>query len=313
MKYYAHRGNICGANPARENKIDYINEALKFGHCVEIDVRLLNGEYYLGHDKAQEKIPKEFMIDDRILVHAKTYETFRELLKCKRIHSFYQDNENVVISSWGKKVHHEDLKTTFDYTEDDIFVNLDGYVSHKNAYGRISDTILELPKKTDFFKLLILDVDGVLTNGRKTYNVHHEVISKEFCDKDFTAIKRFQSAEIEVLLLSGDRFNIGMANSRHIPFWNAKDFSKQLDKHKAALEISKRYRISLDDIAYVGDDYYDLSLLDYVGYSYCPSDAAEIVKNSVKTVINRKGGEGVVEGLYELVKDKIIQRFPYEL
>ena len=42
-------------------------------------------------------------------------------------------------------------------------------------------------------KLLILDVDGVLTDGKKTYNKNHEVLSKSFLCKDFTAIKRFMA------------------------------------------------------------------------------------------------------------------------
>jgi 3-deoxy-D-manno-octulosonate 8-phosphate phosphatase (KDO 8-P phosphatase) len=54
-------------------------------------------------------------------------------------------------------------------------------------------------------KLLILDVDGVLTDGRKYYDSSGLATHKTFCDKDFTAIKKFKSIGCEVIFLSGDK------------------------------------------------------------------------------------------------------------
>ena len=56
MILIAHRGNIEGKNKLRENKIDYILEALEQSYDVEIDVRFIKnyGAYFLGHDEAQE-------------------------------------------------------------------------------------------------------------------------------------------------------------------------------------------------------------------------------------------------------------------
>ena len=51
MKLIAHRGNINGINPQRENTIDYIEEAIELGYDVEIDLNLHKGGFYLGHDK----------------------------------------------------------------------------------------------------------------------------------------------------------------------------------------------------------------------------------------------------------------------
>ena len=50
-------------------------------------------------------------------------------------------------------------------------------------------------------KLVILDVDGVLTDGKKYYNRDGDVVMKTFCDKDWTAIKRFKALGIKVLFL----------------------------------------------------------------------------------------------------------------
>ena len=67
-------------------------------------------------------------------------------------------------------------------------------------------------------KLLILDVDGVLTDGTKVYDAEHKVLSKTYMCKDFTAIKRFIAAGVQVVMISGDNFNATMANKRNIDF-----------------------------------------------------------------------------------------------
>ena len=64
-------------------------------------------------------------------------------------------------------------------------------------------------------KLVILDVDGVLTDGKKYYNRDGDVLMKTFCDKDWTAIKRFKALGIKVLFLSGDPFNEKIAKNRN--------------------------------------------------------------------------------------------------
>ncbi len=68
-------------------------------------------------------------------------------------------------------------------------------------------------------KLLILDVDGVLTDGNKIYDINHTTVYKKFNDRDFTAIKRFKAGGINVIFVSGDNFNEGMAKKRNIDFY----------------------------------------------------------------------------------------------
>ena len=67
-------------------------------------------------------------------------------------------------------------------------------------------------------KLLILDVDGIMTDGVKYYDKEGVVKLKTFCDKDWTAIKRFKSIGIQVLFLTGDPFNEAIAKNRNIDF-----------------------------------------------------------------------------------------------
>ena len=82
----------------------------------------------------------------------------------------------------------------------------------------------------NLFDLLILDIDGVLTNGIKTYDREHRVLSKTFMCKDFTAIKRFTAAGVKVIMISGDEWNRSMAEKRNIDFYCSRDTKLSLYK-----------------------------------------------------------------------------------
>jgi 3-deoxy-D-manno-octulosonate 8-phosphate phosphatase (KDO 8-P phosphatase) len=165
------------------------------------------------------------------------------------------------------------------------------------------------------FKLLILDIDGVMTDGTKYYNLNNEVICKQYNDKDFTAIKRLKADGIAVCFLSGDvRVNEAMAEGRKIDFYSARDSNGKIDKIKFIKEFTRIYGATADEMAYVGDDIYDVEIMKKVGYSYCPFDAPNYVKTNSKCVLSRTGGTGVVAELYDLlVKQNKIEEFIDEL
>lgn len=84
-----------------------------------------------------------------------------------------------------------------------------------------------------YIKLLVLDVDGILTDGKKYYGIDGIPFAKTFCDKDWTSIKRFQALGIPVVFLSGDtRINESVAKNRNIPIY--------LDKRKRQSRIFTR-------------------------------------------------------------------------
>jgi len=149
-------------------------------------------------------------------------------------------------------------------------------------------------------KLLILDVDGVLTDGTKVYDVHHNVLSKRFVCKDFTAIKRFIASGIKVVMLSGDIFNKSMANKRNIDFYCSRNTDLSLDKSRYVDIFEQEYNIPAEKMAFIGDDYFDLSMFKKLHNTFCPSDSPEIIKdNSLFTLISNGGG-GVIVELYDL-------------
>jgi 3-deoxy-D-manno-octulosonate 8-phosphate phosphatase (KDO 8-P phosphatase) len=158
------------------------------------------------------------------------------------------------------------------------------------------------------FKLLILDVDGVLTDGTKRYDSEHNVLSKGFMCKDFTAIKRFSASGVKVVMISGDEWNRKMAEKRNIDFYCSRGDDLSLDKSRFIDILSDKYGISSEDMAFVGDDYFDLSMFKAVNYTFCPNDAPSIIKEEAKWICNRNGGEGVIVEIYDwCVRTRLVE------
>lgn len=151
--------------------------------------------------------------------------------------------------------------------------------------------------------LIILDIDGVLTDGRKYYGLGGETIAKTYCDKDFTAIKRFRGSGIPVCFVSGDeKVNLAMATNRRIPFYS----SRGKDKADFVDSLSVYFGVDPEHMVYVGDDLFDLSIMKVVGHPYCPSDACRDLIRLCEThgnILKSKGGENVVAELFDVLID----------
>lgn len=100
MYLISHRGNIFGVQKESENNPNYINNALKEGYDVEIDVRYENNKFFLGHDYSQYEIDKNFLLNDKIWCHAKTNEALFELNKINA-HYFWHQEDDYTITSKG--------------------------------------------------------------------------------------------------------------------------------------------------------------------------------------------------------------------
>jgi hypothetical protein len=99
MILIAHRGNVDGPNPDRENHPDYIREAIKAGYDVEIDVWYVDGKLFLGHDNPLYDFPVDVFHSDKIWVHAKNGEAFYKLSNYTNIHTFYHTDEDWVLTT----------------------------------------------------------------------------------------------------------------------------------------------------------------------------------------------------------------------
>jgi hypothetical protein len=101
MIIISHRGNICGPVPNKENRPSYIDCAIGNGYHVEIDVRSINGELWLGHDEPQYKIDHNWLDKRRhyLWLHCKNLEAAKE---CWSYHSFCHTSDSFVYTSVGK-------------------------------------------------------------------------------------------------------------------------------------------------------------------------------------------------------------------
>ena len=153
-------------------------------------------------------------------------------------------------------------------------------------------------------ELLILDIDGVLTDGTKVYTQDHQPVYKRFRCKDFTAIKRFIAAGVKVIMLSGDNWNSEMARQRNIPFYCTRGSDLGLDKSVYLAHLEATYKVKKENMAFVGDDYFDLSMFKTLFWTFAPSDAPRIIRQNCLYLLKSKGGQGVVQELYDFLVGK---------
>jgi 3-deoxy-D-manno-octulosonate 8-phosphate phosphatase (KDO 8-P phosphatase) len=153
----------------------------------------------------------------------------------------------------------------------------------------------ELLARARKIRLLLLDVDGVLTDGRLYYGPEGELI-KAFDVADGHGIVLLRD-HVELGVVSGRpglaRRRLEELGFRHLVFG-------QRDKLAGYAELAP-LGFSDDEVAYMGDDVNDLGLLARVGLSACPTDARPEVRAAVRFVASAPGGRGAVRELCELI------------
>ncbi len=104
MIYIAHRGNLLGPNPEKENHPDYIIEAVQQGFDVEVDVWMIDGKFILGHDGPQYEVREEFILNDQFWHHAKNIQAFYRLNRLRPnylVNCFFHDTDEATLTSGG--------------------------------------------------------------------------------------------------------------------------------------------------------------------------------------------------------------------
>ena len=173
-------------------------------------------------------------------------------------------------------------------------------------------------------KLVILDVDGVLTTGKKYYNREGEVKLKSFCDKDWTSIKRFQAIGIPVIFITGDPYNKQILDNRNLENYICRsgvfreEFKKDevvevLDKAELLPEICEKYDCSVREIVYAGDDLLDIRIMRKIEWTFCPQDAPQMVKDIASSTLKQNGGDNFVVALFESLEVlKLIPTYSFD-
>jgi len=147
-------------------------------------------------------------------------------------------------------------------------------------------------------RLILLDVDGVLTDGRIGLLPGGEEI-KFFSIYDGLAIRLAMKVGWEVGFLSGRTSEEVVARARELGIEIVVQGSR--DKIEDFEKILKERNLQAAEVVYMGDDLPDLPLLKRVGFSAAPGNAVEAVKESVHYVTREKGGNGAVREVVDLL------------
>lgn len=148
-------------------------------------------------------------------------------------------------------------------------------------------------------RLVAMDVDGTMTDGKIYIGQHGEAI-KAFCVKDGYAIKMLREMGIMPAIITVR--NSKIVENRAEELLIEEVYQGVPDKVEVLKSLCVKYGIGPESLAYVGDDLPDISAIRYVGYSFCPSDAAAEIRDAVTYVLHAKGGEGAIREMTEYIK-----------
>ena len=154
------------------------------------------------------------------------------------------------------------------------------------------------PKK---IKLFLSDVDGVLTDGGMYYSEKGDEL-KKFNTRDGMAFQMLREAGIKTGIITSEETAIVANRTRKLKIDYLCQGKRDGGKLAAAVEICRMEGISLDEVAYIGDDINCYELLSEVGVAACPSDACDKVKKIPNIhVLSHRGGDACVREMVEIL------------
>lgn len=156
-----------------------------------------------------------------------------------------------------------------------------------------------LRQKAKMIKLVALDMDGTLTDGSIIICADGEMF-KRFNVKDGLGITAAKRYGLRIAVITGRKGPIVQRRADELGI-GSDVMSGIAAKKQALLALTEKYNLTLDNIAFMGDDLNDLPALLIAGLSAAPADAAEDVKRRVDFIAPHKGGQGAVRDLLELI------------
>ena len=147
-------------------------------------------------------------------------------------------------------------------------------------------------------RILVMDVDGTLTDGKIYIGSDGEML-KAFNVKDGLGISKLRTNNIIPAIITGRKSEILKRRSEELKIEEL--YQGEENKIGKLKELVERYKCSLSEVAYIGDDENDLQCIKVCGLSGCPADAVESVKEAVDVVCTKDGGQGAVREFIEYI------------
>lgn len=156
----------------------------------------------------------------------------------------------------------------------------------------------EILAKAKLIKLLICDVDGVMTDGRLFFD-DRGIEYKAFHSRDGLGIKMLQHSGIPLAVITARTSDVVTHRMKNLKIDLV--FQGQQSKVHAFKTLCRQLQLQAFEIAYMGDDLVDLPVMSKVGLSIAVADAHELVKKQSDWVTQHKGGQGAVRDACELL------------
>ena len=148
--------------------------------------------------------------------------------------------------------------------------------------------------------MLLVDVDGVLTDGGMYYSEKGDIM-KKFHTRDGMGVTLLRQKGIHTIIITKEKTKMVQQWAKKMKIFKLYEGIKQ--KEKMLEKISVKLKIKPEEMAFIGDDINDMGLLKMVGFSAAPNDATEKVKKICSYICKKNGGEGVLRE----IADKILE------
>lgn len=160
-------------------------------------------------------------------------------------------------------------------------------------------------------ELIVLDVDGTMTDSRITYSEKGDEI-KSFNVKDGLAIASWRKLGKQVAIITGRSSDIVARRAKEL---HIEHFYQGIHNKKEVLEeLLEKLDLTMENVAAIGDDLNDLQMLKAAKISFVPRDASAYVDKIATVILTKKGGDGAVREMIEyLISDEGLEQKYLEL
>ncbi len=157
-------------------------------------------------------------------------------------------------------------------------------------------------------ELIVLDVDGTMTDSRITYSENGDEI-KSFNVKDGLAIASWRKLGKQVAIITGRSSSIVARRAKEL---RIEHFYQGIDNKKELLEeLLEKLDLTMENVAAIGDDLNDLQMLKSAKISFVPRDASAYVDKIATVILSKRGGDGAVREMIEhlIVKEGLEEKY----
>ena len=157
----------------------------------------------------------------------------------------------------------------------------------------------KIKEKCNLVKLVVSDVDGVLTDGGMFYSKSGEEF-KKFNTRDGMGVELLKQNRINTIFLTKENSKVSRSRAKKL---QTKIYFGIENKEKKLKEICKNLKINLENVGYIGDDVNDLTAMKLVGFSGSPNDAVVKIKKIANYICKNNGGDGAFREFADLIID----------